>query len=110
MKLFNVQKQRSSMMYLLPSVLIILALILFLYGSATLSDSDFEQEYRIVSNALERSITQCYALEGTYPPDLEYLHDNYGFTYNTKHFFINYRYIGGNLRPDVTIITKESEN
>ena len=74
MKLFNVQKQRSSMMYLLPSVLIILALILFLYGSATLSDSDSEQEYRIVSNALERSITQCYALEGTYPPDLEYLH------------------------------------
>ena len=44
MKLFNVQKQRSSMMYLLPSVLIILALILFLYGSATLSDSDSEQE------------------------------------------------------------------
>ena len=97
MKLFNVQKQRSSMMYLLPSVLIILALILFLYGSATLSDSDSEQEYRIVSNALERSITQCYALEGTYPPDLEYLHDNYDhilyFHPQSKLFLYLYLYI-----------------
>lgn len=97
-------------MHLLPAVIIVFALLLFLYGSANLSDSGSEQEYNVVSNALDRSITQCYALEGTYPPNLAYLQDNYGFTYNTNHFFIDYQYIGGNLRPDVTIIMKESEN
>lgn len=66
------------------------------------------QEKKIVSNALSRSLTQCYALEGFYPPDLKYLCDHYGFTYNTDHFFIDYTYIGSNLRPDVTIIEKES--
>lgn len=110
MKLFYVQKQKSHMMHLLPSVLLIAALILFFYGTSTVSDSGSDQEYQVVSNALERSITQCYALEGTYPPNLIYLHDNYGFTYNADHFFIDYQYIGGNLRPDVTIIRREPEN
>ena len=110
MKLFYVQKPKSNIMHLLPSIVIIAALLFFVFGAGNLSDSGSEQEYNIVSNALERSLTQCYALEGTYPPNIEYLHDNYGFTYNTKHFYIDYRYIGGNLRPDVTIITKESEN
>ena len=110
MKRFYVRKPKSQLLHLLPSILIILALVLFFYGSANLSDSGSEQEYQVMSNALERSITQCYALEGTYPPNLEYLHDTYGFSYNTDHFYIDYKYIGGNLRPDVTIINKESEN
>ena len=29
-----------------------------------------------LERALNRSITQCYALEGTYPPNLKYLTDH----------------------------------
>lgn len=110
MKRFNIKESKPSIMSVLPVLLIIAALLFFTIGSGSLSTSGSDQEYTIVSNALDRSITQCYALEGAYPPDLDYLHDNYGFTYNTAHFYIDYRYIGGNLRPDVTIISKDSEN
>lgn len=110
MKRFNINKSKPAIMCVLPSVIIIAALLFLIIGSDNLSSAGSDQEYTIVRNALDRSITQCYALEGAYPPDLDYLHDNYGFTYNTAHFYIDYQYIGGNLRPDVTIISKDSEN
>lgn len=110
MKLFYVKKEKTHWTHLLPSVLFLAVLLVFTFCAGHLSDSNSNQEYQIVQNALERSITQCYALEGTYPPNIEYLQNNYGFTYNTSHFYIDYQYIGGNLRPDVTIIAKESEN
>lgn len=110
MNLFYVAKKKPKLLHLFPPILFLAALLIFALCAGKLSDSNTNQEYHIVQNALERSITQCYAIEGTYPPNIEYLRDNYGFTYNTTHFYIDYQYIGGNLRPDVTIITKESEN
>ena len=86
-----------------------IAALVFLWFSADQMDSGNQaQEKRILSTALSRSITQCYALEGFYPPDLDYLRDHYGFTYDIDHFFIDYQYIGSNMRPDVTIIEKEN--
>ena len=60
-----------------------------------------------LERALTRSITQCYALEGTYPPDINYLTDHYGLTYDSDYYYIDYQYIGSNLRPDVTIIERK---
>ena len=62
--------------------------------------------WRILEKAIDRSITQCYALEGVYPDNLAYLEQEYGLTYNKEHFFVDYQYIGSNLRPDITIIER----
>jgi hypothetical protein len=109
-KYFSVQKEKKNILRFLPLLFLIAVILLFVYATGNLSDTNSAHEEEIVSAALERSITQCYALEGFYPPDLDYLSRHYGFTYNTEHFFIDYRYIGSNLRPDVTIIKRESEN
>ncbi len=53
-----------------------------------------------------RSITHCYAVEGTYPSSLEYLKENYGLTYDETVFFVDYQTIGSNILPDVTIIER----
>ena len=37
--------------------------------------------------AVQRSALQCYAVEGAYPPDLQYLEDNYGLQVNKKDFY-----------------------
>lgn len=46
-------------------------------------------------------------LRGTYPPDINYLTDHYGLTYDSDYYYIDYQYIGSNLRPDVTIIERK---
>ena len=109
--LFSIKKQEKSHMIQFVPILLLLSVILIFALSATqLTADNRAHEREIVSNALERSITQCYALEGSYPPNLSYLCDHYGFTYNKKHFFFFFQYIGSNLRPDVTIIEQSAEN
>ena len=107
MERFSEKKNKSSTTTYAPVILLILVLGGFMFFSNSFSDVNLSYEKDLLQKALDRSITQCYALEGTYPNDLEYLEEHYGLTYNKEHFFVDYQYIGGNLRPDITIIEKE---
>lgn len=107
MALFSARKHQLHIARFLPVVLLAAVILAFAVTADSLGETNLTRERDIMERALNRSITQCYALEGTYPPDLSYLCDNYGFTYNETHFFIDYQYIGANLRPDVTIIERE---
>lgn len=110
MALFYVKKEKKHLFRYLPVLFLVLAMIALVYTSDSLTETNSAHEKEILTSALDKSIAQCYALEGAYPPDLAYLSDHYGFTYNKKHFFIDYQYIGGNLRPDITIIEREEEH
>lgn len=68
--------------------------------------SNESEQTTILEKAVTRTITQCYALEGSYPPDIAYLTTHYGLTYDPDQYLIDYQYIGSNLRPDVTIIKR----
>lgn len=104
---FSGKKNKSSITAYVPVLLLVLVLGGFIAFSGSFSDTNLSYEKDLLQKALDRSITQCYALEGTYPSNLEYLEEHYGLTYNKDHFFVDYQYIGGNLRPDITIIEKE---
>lgn len=108
--MFSVPREKHHIARFAPLLLCLAAIIFLWFSADRMSAENTAHEKEIVSTALTRSLTQCYALEGFYPPDLDYLCDHYGFTYNQNHFFIDYQYIGGNLRPDVTIIEKEQKN
>lgn len=106
--MFSAAPKKHVSLRLIPILAGIAALVFLCFSADQMDSGNQAQEKRILSTALSRSITQCYALEGFYPPDLDYLRDHYGFTYDTDHFFIDYQYIGSNMRPDVTIIEKEN--
>lgn len=105
--IFYQKKERKSKTTYLPVLLLVLVLTFFVVFADSFSRSNLEHEKTILYNALHRTITQCYALEGIYPYNLSYLEEHYGLTYNKEHFIIHYQYIGGNLRPDVTIIERD---
>lgn len=93
----------------LPILAFLILLLLFLYGVNSISATTWEKQEESLRNAVYRSIVQCYAVEGTYPPSLSYLQDHYGLTYDTDSFFVDYQPIGANLMPDVTIIPKKQD-
>ena len=105
--LFFVQKKKSTISKFIPIVLLAACIDLFGVFSSKLSDDNTKRSKSTLERALTRSITQCYALEGTYPPDINYLTDHYGLTYDSDYYYIDYQYIGSNLRPDVTIIERK---
>lgn len=105
--LFAIPKPKKTFVHLLPLVLLAIVIIAFVFFSNTIFNSNQSGNYQILENALNRSITQYYALEGSYPPSLSYLVENYGLLYDSEQYFIDYQYIGSNLRPDVTIIERD---
>lgn len=90
----------------LPALAFILLLFLFLQGVESVADTTLEKQAESLQTAIDRSIIQCYAVEGTYPPSLTYLEEHYGLTYDKDLFFIDYQVYGANIFPDVTILRK----
>ena len=68
-----------------------------------------ETQRRRVEDAVRFAAVQCYALEGAYPPDEEYLKDHYGVQYNESLFFVHYKPNGANLAPDIQVILSLNE-
>ncbi len=91
----------------MPMLLVILVLVIFVFAANEVGDTQSRQEGEILERALDRSITECYALEGAYPANLDYLKEHYGLVYDAESYFIDYQYIGSNLRPTVTIIERK---
>ena len=108
--LFAVKKEKFHISFLIKPAIFIAVIIFFSVFMTTLSNDNSGRNKNVLEKALYRSITQCYALEGTYPPNLDYLVQNYGLTYNKDVYFIDYKYIGSNLLPDVTIIERNPDD
>lgn len=64
------------------------------------------EEKKCLEDAIWRGITQCYAIEGRYPQNLNYLKEHYQISYDTDDFFVDYQVLGENILPEVTIIEK----
>ena len=91
-----------------------LAIAVGLYAGMRLSADNIStdtllREKESIERAMERDITACYALEGMYPPDLEYIRVHYGLTYPESRFYVDYRPIASNIRPDYAVIMLRQE-
>lgn len=94
----------------LPVIAFLILFVFFLYGIQSISSTTSQKQAESLENAIYRSVVQCYAVEGTYPPSLTYLEEHYGLFYDTNSFFVDYKPIGSNIMPDITIIVKNSKH
>lgn len=107
MQRFYTPKRNISFVKLIFSILISLcAICIFTQGMYRLSANTHEEQKKNLETALWRSITQCYVIEGRYPESLEYLKQEYGISYETEDFFVDYQVIGENIAPDVMVIER----
>lgn len=56
--------------------------------------------------AVSSAALQCYALEGSYPTDLNYLADNYGLQLQEEKYVYLYQSFGGTLKPVIEVIER----
>ena len=63
-----------------------------------------------VTKAVHNAALTCYAVEGAYPNDLEYLRANYGLAYDQSRYFVRYDSFGSNLMPDISVTEVEASD
>ena len=65
-----------------------------------------EESLRIAEESIIRGAVSCYAQEGFYPPDYEYLKENYGICVNEEKYAVFYSVFASNMMPDVSVVEK----
>lgn len=107
MKRFYYGRQRSGIQGAMISLVVFFVVVLlFCAGIDGASGKAKEEQKANLEDAVWRSITQYYAIEGRYPESLEALKEQYGLQYDSELFFVDYQVFGANLMPDVTVIER----
>lgn len=87
--------------------IIIIVIVGYFYVSINDADKVKEEEsYNILKDAIIRSAVQCYAIEGYYPPDIEYLENHYGLIVDHDKYIVNYNIFASNIMPEIDIFKK----
>ena len=61
------------------------------------------QEISMVRDAVKNAALTCYAVEGMYPADLQYLRDHYQLSYNEERYIVYYEAFASNLMPYIRV-------
>ena len=104
---FISHRKTSYLRNVIFSVLFFLLILgIFYAGTSSLQKKVSEEGINTLQNAITRSVTRCYAEEGSYPETLDYLKEHYGLTYDESRYYVDYQPLGSNIMPDVTILQK----
>ena len=88
---------------LLPAV-IVAVLVFFSTALSTVERGRGEENKRQLEQALRRGCVACYAAEGIYPPDIDYLKEHYGVQVDETQYVVFYTAFADNLMPDITVL------
>ena len=84
------------------------ALLCFATALDSLDRGREEETHRRLEETLRKGCVACYAAEGFYPPDLDYLTSHYGVQIDERRYVVKYMALGENLMPDITVLEKAS--
>ena len=102
------RRKKSGAAALLGGVLLPLAAAVVLLWFAAAVDSldsgRSEEDLRQLEETLRRSCVACYAAEGVYPPDLDYIKEHYGLQIDEERYTVKYSAFAENLMPDITVL------
>ena len=82
----------------------LIIIIAFLFGISFIASTSSKDQKQVLTDALNKDIIHCYAIEGYYPPSLAYIEDHYGLTYDKDRYLVDYVPVGDNIMPSVTIV------
>ena len=65
-----------------------------------------ENSREAIRNTVLRCAVECYAVEGAYPPYLQYLREHYGLRYNQNRYAVFYDVFVSNLMPEIQVVAR----
>lgn len=96
--------KRSLWGYLTPVLILAACLSLLLAGTGQISSRTKSEQLDVLTQAIERASVQCYAIEGRYPPSVEYMEEHYGLSIDRDKYNVFYSGWASNIMPDITVI------
>lgn len=93
----------SSISLIVAVLIMAAALAIVFFGVADYAQGYGQRSVKEIRAAVRSYVAQCYALEGRYPPDLDYLEENYGLLLDSSKYVYHYELFASNIFPDVQV-------
>lgn len=103
------KRKRAHTGSILPLLVFCAMLILFWSGFSRSARANSTQNLWVMRSAIQKAIVSCYAIEGVYPPDIEYLEDHYGIVIDHGRYVVHYELAGSNVMPSVEILERGAD-
>lgn len=97
---------KKNKFHIFSIIVFVLLISYLLFGVESAKNSTDEEKHLILIDAINRSAVQCYAIEGYYPPDIEYLEKNYGLVVDHDKYIISYSVFASNIMPQIEVFLK----
>lgn len=98
------KNERLSSGILIPVLLTGIVLYLLFAGVGSVAGNTRTEQLEVLTQAVRRATVQCYAIEGRYPPSVEYLEEHYGLSIDREKYHVFYSGWASNIMPEITII------
>ena len=103
----NVKARRMEILGWLRSILFVIVIsAVLIAGIFYISNMGNEQGLKLTKEAAVRTMIECYAIEGIYPPNVQYMVDNYNLSYDDTKYFIHYDAFASNIMPTIEVYEK----
>lgn len=110
MRIERRRRERSQVRgYLLSAAALLLLVAVFAVGALTFAGKAGKKGEESLRRAVTRASVQCYAIEGRYPPSVEYLEENYGVRIDRDRYNVFYNGFASNVMPEIVINPIEEE-
>lgn len=83
--------------------LLLCAALMLLRSIGSTSD---ERQMEMVKEAVRNALVTCYAVEGQYPSNVEYLKEHYGLAYDAEKYIVSCDAFASNVLPEVRVSVK----
>ena len=105
MKIKKIDKKNLSIVGFCLSVLLFLLVTgAFVSGASSFSGKARSEGDVTLKNAIARATVQCYAIEGRYPPSVEYVEEHYGIQIDRQRYHVFYEGFASNIMPEITVL------
>jgi len=91
----------------IAAILVFVALIIvFVVLVNNITGKGNRREMDIVKDAVKNATLTCYAVEGMYPDDLNYLIEHYNLSYNKDRYIVYYEPLASNVIPSIKVVER----
>lgn len=109
MKLSTLRKhKRISYLEAIIMILFFVAIIIsFSFGFSGVKSTTHQEQINEATNSVKKAVILCYSIEGEFPPDIEYLKDNYNLIVNDDKYIIHYNVFASNVMPEIVLFSRK---
>lgn len=87
----------------LPVIFTLAIIAIVVVGLGGAEEASRAEGRIVLEDALVRAAVHSYAVNGYFPPSLEYIVENFGVYIDTSRFVVHYDVFASNLLPDIRV-------